>query len=193
MLVNKLYKDNKGIMTILMLFMIIGLFLGLMLILVGGIVTIKIHDALDQDLDMGQVNLQNMTADTFGKFNTMYLNNADWWGIALIFGMIIGLFLSSYITRNSVPKWAIVFDIFIIITVFIFSLYISSAYSSVLDAFNSAGETFLETYTPKSSMFMLNLPIFVVIIGVIMMVLFHSSIPRRPEERMQEGGVLRGI
>ena len=42
-------------------------------------------------------------------------------------------------------------------------------------------------------MFIINLPVFVVIIGVVMMVLFHASIPKRAEDRIQEGGFLRGV
>ncbi|GAH85610.1 unnamed protein product, partial [marine sediment metagenome] len=136
---------------------------------------------------------QDVNADTFGQFNTMVINNADWWGMSLIFGMIIGLFLSSYILRGRLPKWGLILDIFIILFVFFISLYISSIYQTLLDSLASADITFLEDYVAKTSMFVLNLPIFVVIIGVIMMILFHSSIPKRTEERIQEGGFLRGI
>jgi len=187
-----LYKNKKGQMTAILLLIIFGLLLSTVLLLVGGITTIKMNDALRQDIDIGQVNLRNASDASFGKFYTMYLNNADWWGISMIFGMILGLFLSAYMTRNSVPKWGIILDIFIIVGVFILCLYISSTYSTMLDALNIAGEDFLEIYTPKTSMFMINLPIFSVIIGVITMVIFHSSIPRKPEERIQEGGYLQG-
>ena len=64
----------------------------------------------------------------------------------------------------------------------------------MLDAFNTAGLTFAEDFTPKTSMFILNLPIFIPIIGVIAMILFHSSIPNRSEERRQlQGGSLQGV
>lgn len=186
-------KNKKGQTTILMMVMIVGLLLAIILIFVGGITTIKINEALDQDLDMGQVNLKDINEDTFGKFAEMYLNNADWWGISIIFGMILGLFLSSYFLRGRFPKWVIVIDIFIIIAMFVVALYISSTYGILVDSLNSAGEDFLEVYIPKTSMFMLNLPIFVVIIGVISMILMHSSIPRRSEERLQQGGILQGV
>ncbi len=163
------------------------------LLLVGVLVTTQINSALDIDVDMGQVNLREINALTFGKFNEMVINNADWWGMSLIFGMILGLFLSSYILRGRLPKWGIILDIFIILFVFIISLYISSVYQTLLDSLASAGITFLEDHVTKTSMFVLNLPVFVVIIGVIMMILFHSSIPRRTEEKIQEGGFLRGI
>ena len=123
----------------------------------------------------------------------MYLENADWWGMSLIFGLILGLFLSAYFMRNRFPKWAIILDIFIIVAMFIVALYISSSYSILLDSLASAGETFLEDYTPKTSGFMINLPIFIAVIGTITMVLLHASIPRRSEEGPQAGGILQGV
>lgn len=186
-------KSKRGQSTMFMVIMLVALFFSTILLLVGGLVTTEINKALDIDVDMGQVNLQEVNAATFGKFNEMVINNADWWGISLIFGMILGLFLSSYILRNRFPKWGMILDIFIIMFVFFVSLYISSTYKILLDSLAGAGITFLEDYAVKTSMFVLNLPIFVVIIGVIMMILFHSSIPKKTEERIQQGGLLRGI
>ncbi len=188
---NKMNK--KGQMSIFIIFLMFGLLAFTIIILVGGVVVVRMNNALNQDIDMGQVNLADLNADTFGVFAATYLNHADWWGISIIFGMILGLFLASYFLRGSLPKWGIVLDIFIIIGMFILSLYISSSYSTMLDALSSAGENFLEVYTPRTSTFMVNLPIFIVIIGVICMVIFHSSIPRRTEERFQRGGYLQGV
>ena len=184
---------KTGQLTIFMMLLLVGLFIGLVLLLVGGVMVIKMDDALAIDLDLGQVNMEDSYANTFGKFTEMYKVSADWWGISLIFGMVMGLFLSAYFTRNSFPKWGIIIDIFIIIGIFIASLYVSASYSTTLDALASAGETFLEDYATRTSKFMINLPIYVVIIGVVMMILFHASIPRRSEERIQQGGFLRGV
>lgn len=186
-----MYKGGQ--ITIFMTLLLVGLFFALIFILVGGIATVEINNALNKSLVVGQVNMQNISSDTIGQFTVMYLNNADWWGISAIFGMVIGLFLSAYFTRNTFPKWGLVLDIFIIIFIFIISLYLSSAYGAMLDALSDTGQDFLEVYVSRSSMFMLNLPIFVVIIGAISMILFHSSIPKRTEERFQSGGQLQGI
>jgi hypothetical protein len=190
---RSLIKNNRGQMSMLLVILMLLLFAFIIMILVGGIVVVKVNSALAQDIDVGNVNMQNVTADTWGVYTSMYLNYADWWGIALIGGMVLGLFLSSYVLRGRVPKWGIIIDIFIIITMFLISLYISATYSTLLDALAEAGETFLEDYTPKTSMFLINLPIYIVIIGVIMMVLFHSSLPRKQEEIYQSGGYLQGV
>ncbi len=187
-------KNRKGQMTLLIAFLLIGMFFATILLLIGGITSMKINEALSQDiLVTPNSTLADVNAITFGKFHEMVLVNADWWGMSVIFGMIFGLFLSSYFLRNRFPKWGIVLDIFIILFMFLISLYISATYQIILDAFASINETFLEDYVTKTSMFVLNLPVFVVIIGVIMMILFHSSIPKRTEERIQRGGILQGI
>lgn len=186
-------KNRRGQMSILAILLIAGLLGFLIFIFVGGVIVVKINNALNQDVEIGQVNLQNVTADTIGKVTTMYLNNADWWGVSVIFGMVLGIFISAYFLRGTVAKWGIILDIFIILALFFVSLYVSSTYKIILDAFATAGETFLEDYTPKTSIFMINLPIFIVVIGVIAMVLFHSSIPRKTEEAYQSGGYLQGV
>jgi len=186
------FISKKGQMTIMLFVLFVILLIGVLFILIGGLISTKIYNSLNVDIEIGQVNLKNVTDDSFGQFNTMFINNADWWGLSIIFGMILGLFLSSYIMRNTMPKWGIILDIFIIIGAFIFCLYLSSIYGDFLSALAEANETFLEDYAPKTSMFILNLHIFSVIIGVIAMFLFHSTIPRKAEEEYQSGGYLRG-
>lgn len=187
-------SNNKNAqMSFLIIPMLILLMGAVLLILIGGILTIKFYDSLHQDVEIGQVNLQNVTEDSFGYFKTMYINSAEWWGLSIIFGMVIGIFLTSYLTRNSIPKWGIILDIFIIIGTFILCLYISGIYADLLESMATANETFLEDYTPKTSMFILNLHIFSVIIGAIAMFLFHSTIPKKKEEEYQSGGYLQGV
>ena len=184
--------NKKGQMTIWMFLLIIGVFIFAILIFIGGLTIIKIDESLDQDIQIGQVNLQDVNDDTFGIYSDTFVNSADWWGISVIFGMVLGLFLSSFILRGRLPKWAVVLDIFIILAAFLVSLYISSAYSTLLEALAAAGEPFLETVTPKTSMFIVNLPVFTVIIGVVMMMLFHASFPKREDDLVQmKGGFLQ--
>ena len=125
---NNSMRNNRGQSTIFIVLMLAVLFFAAILLLVVGVTSTKINEALDQDIDLGQVNLREVNANTFGKFNEMVVVNADWWGISLIFGMILGLFLSSYMLRGRLPRWGMIIDIFIIIFLFIASLYISSTY-----------------------------------------------------------------
>lgn len=172
------------------LFGIILVFAIIFFLLVMGIMAIKINDALSQDVDIGEVNLAELNAGTFGMYHQMILYKADFIGICAVFGMVLGLFLSAYVVRGRFPKWGLILDIFLIIAFFIFALYISQTYGLLMEALADASLTFLEDSMPKTSMFMLNLPIYVVIIGAVMMILSHSSIPRRKSEG---GGDLLGI
>lgn len=174
--------NKKGGITIFILFGFLILFLYTIFIIVLGVVSVNINEALSQNVTIGQVNLKTVSDDTFGKFNTMVINNADWWGTAVIFGMVMGLFLAAYFTRNTLPKISIILDIFIIFVAFIFSLYLSAVYSTIVTSLTLAGQTFAEEFLPTTSFFILNLPLFTVVIGVVMMILFHSSIPRKSEE-----------
>ncbi len=175
-------KNKRGQMTIFIFVGIMIVFAIIMYLLVIGIMAAKINSALDKNVTIGQVNLKTINADTYGQYNTMILNNADFMGISSIFGMVLGLFLSAYFLRGRLPKWGIILDLFIIIVIFIFSVYLSQTYSTLIDALASAGETFLEDSLNKTSMFIVNLPIFVAVIGAIMMILFHSAIPRKRED-----------
>ncbi len=174
--------NQKGMSTIFILFGFLVLVVFVISIIVLGIVSVNINDALSQNVSVGKVNLKEVSDDTFGQFNRMVLENADWWGTAIIFGMVIGLFLSSYFTRGFLPKISLLLDIFMIFVAFIFSLYLSAVYNDIVVALTSAGQTFPVEFLPNTSFFILNLPLFTVVIGVIMMILFHAGIPRKSEE-----------
>ncbi len=183
-----LKNNKKAQMTLFILYGIVIVFAIVLFLLATGIMASKINQALDQDIDLGQVNLADLNEQTYGKYNTMLVKHSDFMGLSSIFGMILGLLLSSYVLRGRFPKWAIILDIFILIAFFIFSIYLSQAYSTILNTLQEAGEPFLEEVMPKTSKFLINLPIYIVIIGALMMVLFHSSIPRK-----RKAGGFQGI
>lgn len=179
---DKRMMNKKGQVAIFLFLGLLLIFIGAIVIIVLGFFSTNLNSALDIDVDLGQVNLKTLNAQTIGQFNLMVVNHADFWGLAIIFGMILGLFGGAYFTRNSSPKVGIILDIFIIVLVFLFSLYIRAIYSSVVTALSSAGQTFAIEHLIGTNFFILNLPIFVAIIGVIAMVIFHSSIPKKVEE-----------
>jgi len=189
-----LILNKKGQTAVFLFFIILFAILGILFLGIGGIVLSHVNSVLDQNISVGQVNLQTVNNQTIGVLNQTYVNNADWYGLTIIFGMIFGFFISAYFLRNTYPKLWIILDVFIIIIAFILSLYISSTFEVVVNVLGSAGETFIEDNMAKSSMFLLNLPIFTTIVGVICMVLFHSTIPRKKEEQQyQSGGYLQGV
>ena len=179
---DKRMMNKRGQIAIFVLVGLLIIFIGAIVLMVLGFFSTNLNSALDIDVDLGQVNLKTINAQTIGQFNLMVTNHADFWGLAIIFGMILGLFGGAYFTRNSSPKIGIILDIFIIVIAFLISLYIRAVYSSVVTALSDAGQTFAIEYMTGTNFFILNLPIFIAIIGVIMMVIFHSSIPKKLEE-----------
>jgi hypothetical protein len=174
---------KRGQMTVFGIIAIFIIFFAVIALIVIGIATKYYKSAFDLDIDAGNVNLREVSTATIGQFHLMVFNNADFWGICIIFGLVMGLFLSSYLLRGKFPKIGVLLDIGIIFITFITSLYIRVVYQEVVIALSAAGEDFAQVYLPKTSFFILNLPVFVAIIGVIAMVLFHSGIPPKIEEQ----------
>lgn len=172
-------SSKKGQISFMVLILIGGVLAVALLLFIGGVAVDNAYNALNRNVSVGQVNLQEINDDTFGKFHSTFINQADWWGLATIFGMVSGLFLSAFFLRGRMPKFGIILDVLIIFSFLILSVYVSNTYETLINAFNSAGLTFLEDKTPKTSFFIANLPIFVTIIGAGTTLLFHSSIPRR--------------
>lgn len=175
-------NNKRGQMTIFLIIGIVMVLVGVVLLILLGISTKYFNSAFDVDIEAGAVNLRTVNSQSIGQFYLMVFNNADFWGICLIFGMVLGLLASAYFVRNSWPKIGAILDIGIIFLAFILSLYIRYVYAEIATALNNAGENFAITYLPKTSFFILNMPIFVAIIGVAIMILFHSGIPPKAEE-----------
>ena len=122
-------KESKRGQISMMLILIVGgvLVIGIFLF-VGGVTVTRMNTALNQNISLGQVNLAELNDQTFGKFYNTYINQADWWGLATIFGMVFGIFISSFILRGKAPKVLILLDITIILAFLILSVYISNTY-----------------------------------------------------------------
>ena len=147
---------------------------------------------LNQNEMVGQVNLSNASESTFGVFDDALNNNLDLFGLFLIFGMIGGLLIASFMLRGKWNKLLIVVDLILMVVVYITAVLISNAYEQLLIASNGVISQF-EGSMPKTSNFILHLPRYVVVIGAVCMILFYSAIPRREDEQQisqsyQEGG-----
>ena len=182
-------NDKRGINFSLISIFVFAL-VGVILMGFLGFIFNSINSGLDVDVMAGQVNLSNATAQTFGVFTTAYNNNMDLFGMFLIFGMIFGFLIASFLMRGKWDKILIIVDIIILVVVYITAVMLSNYYETLLIASSNVITQF-EGNMPKSSNFLLHLPRYVVIIGVTAMVLFYAGIPRRENEKelnYQEGG-----
>lgn len=157
-------------------FLIVVLLLGIFLIIYG-----YINFGLDRDIDVGQVNLQSVNNQTFGRINTAFQDNADTIGIVMIFGMVLSMFITAYFTGRNYPKIMLVVDILILVFVFILAVYISQTYNTLITS-NTGGvlDPFVDNL-PKGSKFILNLPIYISIIGIIMIIITYG-VSRKSEQ-----------
>jgi hypothetical protein len=177
-------KDKRGI-TFNLFYVMAMIIFGVVLLAVLGFIFHSVRVGLNQDEMIGQVNLSNASESTFGVFDTAYNNNLDLFGLFLIFGMIGGLLIASFMLRGKWNKLLIVVDLILMVVVYITAVLISNAYETLLIASSGIISQF-EGSMPKTSNFLLHLPRYVVVIGAICMILFYTLIPRREDER-QEG------
>ena len=181
-------KGKRGI-TFNAIPIIIFAFVGIIILAILGFVFNSMYSGLNQDVMAGQVNMSNATEQTFGTFNTAFNNNLDLFGLFLIFGMIGGLLMASFLMRGKWDKLLIVVDLILMIAVYITAVLISNTYETLLNASVGVISQF-EGSMPKSSNFLLHLPRYVVVIGAVSMILFYSGIPKRESEQSinyQEG------
>ena len=141
----------------------------------------EVTQVLRIDVDIGQVNLKNVTDTTLGQLNTGILNNADTIGIILLLGLSVFMIVNAYFVGRDFPKLFIVVDIFLLILFFIPSVYISQVYELFINATPLFEDTFIDTI-PKVSKFILNLPWIVGTVGALIMIVSYSGIRRDKRE-----------
>lgn len=140
-----------------------------------------INDALSYDIDIGQVNLKEVTEATFGQINTGLIANADTIGVIFLFGMCLLMMLNGYFTGSKYPKLFFIIDFFLLALFFIPSVYISQVYELFINSTDILSETFIDVL-PKTSKFMLNLPIIIATAGIITMIVSYSGIKPKPTQ-----------
>lgn len=127
------------------------------------------------------INFTNISQATMGKtvegFDALKVIS-----ILMIFGFSLSILLSSFLERTH-PGLGFVIHILLTIIAIIFAVYVSNAYENLL-ADPILGATF-QGFT-ASNFVLLNLPIWIAVIGVAGMILLMSGIPR---DRDLGGGI----
>lgn len=176
----KRLKNKQGMATLKIFIFCFYAFLIIMGIGIAVLMFNLINDALDEDIQMGQVNLQDANNQTFGQLTNAMTTNADVIGMAVIFGMMILMMLNAFVVGKRSKKLMLVADVFILVFAFILSVYISQIFeifinsSSILDVFIND--------MPDSSKFILTLPLIVSTLGVILMILSYTGINQGVKE-----------
>lgn len=174
-------KSKKGMSTFyLFLFIFVVFFLAVFLGLALWGFSV-INDILDQDIEIGQVNLREINNQTFGAINQGFVNNADLVGILLILGMCLVMIFNGYYVGSKYPKLFLVVDLLILVFVFITSVYIQQVYSIFINSADMLSAVYIDGL-PKTSTFILKLPYFIGTLGALIMIVSYSGIKKREGE-----------
>lgn len=120
-----------------------------------------------------EINFTNISQSTLGKTVEGY-DFLKVISILMIFGFSLSILLSSFLERTH-PGLGFVIHILLTIIAIVFAAYVSNAYEDLL-ANPILGST-LQEFT-ASSFVILNLPIWVAVIGIAGIILLMSGIPR---------------
>jgi hypothetical protein len=157
--------------------------MSVILIGVYGIIFLYVDTYLSQEVYIGPTNLSQVNADTLGQISDAYISKMDYLGYIIIFALIMGMLINAYYTRNKYPLLMLLIDILLLIFAFIVAVYVSNMYYLLINS-----TEFLNVYInnmPKSSAFLLHLPIYCSVIGVLMMILSYIPFPRNANELIQ--------
>jgi hypothetical protein len=155
--------NKKAGFTDLFIFMIFTmaiLFICGIFIYIGNLSTAKLHVVMD-DKQFGDANTTQVINDTFGHVNQAY-QSLYWISIFLIVGMIISIFIGSYLVTTK-PIFFIPYAFITIIAVII-AVGLSNAYEQVIN-----DPTMASTFAGfvGANFIMAKLPIWIAVIGIV--------------------------
>lgn len=128
-------------------------------------------------------NFTEITQDTLGNVNTG-MGFLRIIAVLMIFGFSLSILISSFIDKVH-PGLGFVVHLFVTAISVVFAVQVSNVYEGLLS--NDVIGTTLQSFT-GGTFIMLNLPIWVTVIGFIGMVLLMSGIPK---DRILGGGTVK--
>lgn len=163
---------------IFMIFAVVIVFISVLWVYMGGLAQERMQETIGQmDLHDTQGNNASQVVDnTIGEFNTS-IGALHWITVFLIGGMILSILIGSYLVTTK-PIFFIPY-LFIVIIAIVVSVPISNSYETLMnDATLSA--TF-QGFT-GANWIMLNLPIWITIIGITGGIIMFSRLGKREEQ-----------
>jgi len=170
-------KSKKAGFTDLFIFMIFAFIIILIsgiFIYIGGEAEDQLHESMD-GMTFGDANTSETITNTMGVVSVTY-DALRWISIFLIFGMIIAIFIGSYMVTTK-PIFFIPY-IFILFIAIILAVPISNSYET-LRADATIGSTF--TSFTGSNFIMNYLPIIVAIVGITGGIIMFVRMGRKEE------------
>ena len=175
---NKMNK--KGSFVDLFVFIIFAFIVAIIIVVflyIGSITTTQLHASMDDmNLSDGTNNVSVVIDNTMGVTYSAY-QTMRWTGILIFFGMIIGIFIGSYMVQTK-PIFFIPY-IFIVIIAIVVSVGIANAFE-LLMATEDMASTFAQT--TAINWFILQLPIIVTITGFIGGLIMFSKLGKGEQQ-----------
>jgi len=171
-------KNKQGGFSDLFMFMIFSFAILLIcgiFIYLGGDVLTQVHETMN-NMTFGSANTTQVIDDTFGAVNRSY-QSLYWIAVFLMVGMVISIFIGSYLVTTK-PVFFIPYA-FITIIAIIVSVGLSNAYEQVI-----ADPTLASTFTGfiGANFIMMALPIWVTIIGFVGAIIMFVRMGNRESE-----------
>ncbi len=174
--INK--KGGFSDLFIFMIFAFVIILISVIWVYIGGEVEDKMQETIGQmDLhDTVGNNASVVISNTIGATNSSF-GALPWITVFLIGGMVLSIFIGSYLVTTK-PIFFIPY-LFIVIIAIVVSVPISNAYETIMNDQILSG-----TFTSFSgaSWIMLNLPIWITIIGITGGIIMFSQMGKRKEE-----------
>jgi len=174
-------KDKRGGFTDLFIFIIVAFIVAIIavvFIFIGATATDKLHEEMD-NMDLvgdGNNNVSVVIDNTMGKTSLAY-QTLRWTSILMFFGMIIGIFIGSYMVQTK-PIFFIPY-IFLLIIAIVVSVGMANAYDTLM-----LDPTLASTFATTGGInwFLLNLPIIVTIVGIVGAIIMFSRLGKGEEQ-----------
>lgn len=172
--------NKRGGFADLFIFMILAFIvvvICVIMVYISNRTTLQLHDSMD-GMDLGDTlgnNASEVIDNTIGSTSTSF-TSLYWISAFIIFAMILGIFIGSYLVTTK-PVFFIPY-IFIVIIAVISSVPISNSYENLS---NNAelGSTFVN-FT-ASNFIMLNLPIWITIIGFVGAIIMFARMGKKED------------
>lgn len=164
--------NKKGSFVGLFLFMIVALILVVtsgIFIYVGQTTSQALHEQLDP-LSTADLNYTQIISQTIDQIPASY-QVLKWGAIVLIVGMILSIFISSYLVTTK-PVFFVPYIIFVFVAI-ILAVVMANAYDEILSSDNALAIT-LQSFT-GANFFLLYLPLVVGVVGVIGGIIMFAS------------------
>ena len=177
---NNQAMNKSGAFADLFIFMILAfvlIFICAIMIYIANTTTDKLHETMDgMDLGDGSGNNVSQVIDNTVGATALTFKALYWISAFIIFGMILGIFIGSYLVTTK-PIFFIPY-LFIVIIAIVVSVPMSNTYETLMSDATLSG-TFIG-FT-GANWIMLNLPIWITIIGITGAIIMFSRMGKAEE------------